>query len=112
LTHALSIALIVAGVVMLTAWLREHFGETGALITAGLVALVELHAAVAGLAQLNSVGAIEPSAAQWGVLIVMATASIAKSALAFFSGGVRYGLFVAGGLFAMMAAAILVMIVF
>lgn len=110
LTQALSIALVIAGVVLLTAWLREHFGETGALITAGLVALVELHAAVASLAQLNSVGALEPSAAQWGVLIVMATASIAKSVLAFFSGGVRYGLYVAGGLFAMMAAASLVML--
>jgi uncharacterized membrane protein (DUF4010 family) len=110
LTHALSIALIIAGVVLLTAWLREHFGETGALITAGLVALVELHAAVASLAQLNSVGALEPSAAQWGVLIVMSTASIAKSVLAFLSGGVRYGLYVAGGLFAMMAAASVVML--
>jgi len=110
LTQALSIALIIAGVVLLTAWLREHFGETGALITAGLVALVELHAAAASLAQLNTVGALEPRAAQWGVLIVMATASLAKSVLAFFSGGVRYGIYVSGGLFAMMVAASLAMI--
>jgi uncharacterized membrane protein (DUF4010 family) len=110
LTQALSVALVIAGVVMLTAWLREHFGETGALITAGLAALVELHAAAASLAQLNALGALELSAAQRGVLIVMATASIAKSVLAFFSGGLRYGLYVAGGLFVMMAAASLVML--
>ncbi len=109
LTQAFSIAIIISGVVLLTAWLQEHFGDTGALITAGLVALVELHAAAASLAQLNALGALEQSAAQWGVLIVLATASLAKSVLAFFSGGARYGLYVSGGLSAMMAAASLVM---
>ena len=111
LTHAVSIAIIIAAVIILTAWLREHLGETGALITAGLVALVELQAAAASIAQLSSTGALEPRVAQWGVLIVMASASAAKTGLAFASGGLRYGLYVGGGLVAMMLAAALVMIV-
>lgn len=108
-THALSIAAIIASVILLTAWLRESVGEAGALMTAGVVALVELQAAAASIAQLSSAGALEPRAAQWGVLIVLATASLAKAVLAFVSGGRRYGLYVGGSLIAMMAAAIVVM---
>ena len=108
LTHALSIAAIIAAVIVLTAWLREFVGEAGALITAGLVALVELQAAAASIAQLSSTGALEPRIAQWGVLIVLASASIAKAVLAFLSGGRLYGLYVGGGLVVMIVVASLV----
>ena len=110
-THALSIAVIIAAVIVLTAWLREWLGETGAIVTAGLVALVELQAAAASIAQLSSAAALDSSAAQWGVFFVLASASTAKSALAFASGGVRYGLFVGGGLMAMMIAILTVMMI-
>ena len=108
LTHALSIAAIIAAVIVLTAWLREFVGEAGALMTAGLVALVELQAAAASIAQLSSTGALEPRIAQWGVLIVLASASIAKAVLAFLSGGRLYGLYVGGGLVVMIVVASLV----
>lgn len=108
LTHALSIAAIIAAVIVLTAWLREFVGEAGALMTAGLVALVELQAAAASIAQLSSTGALEPRIAQWGVLIVLASASLAKAVLAFLSGGRLYGLYVGGGLVVMIVVAILV----
>jgi uncharacterized membrane protein (DUF4010 family) len=111
LTHALSIAVIIAAVIVLTAWLREWLGETGAIVTAGLVALVELQAAAASIAQLSSAGALNSSAAQWGVFFVLASASTAKSVLAFASGGVRYGLFVGGGLMTMMIAILTVMMI-
>jgi uncharacterized membrane protein (DUF4010 family) len=110
LTHALSIAMIIAAVIVLTAWLREQLGEAGALVTAGLVALVELQAAAASIAQLNSAGALESRAAQWGVLIVLAAASIAKTVLAFVSGGTRYGFYVGGGLMLMVAVTLIVML--
>jgi uncharacterized membrane protein (DUF4010 family) len=110
LTHALSIALIIAVVIVLTAWLRELLGEAGALVTAGLVALVELQAAAASIAQLNSAGALESRVAQWGVLIVLAAASVAKTVLAFVSGGARYGLYVGGGLMLMVAMTLMVML--
>jgi uncharacterized membrane protein (DUF4010 family) len=110
LTHALSIAMIIAAVIVLTAWLREQLGEAGALVTVGLVALVELQAAAASIAQLNSAGALESRAAQWGVLIVLAAASIAKTVLAFVSGGTRYGFYVGGGLMLMVAVTLIVML--
>ena len=106
LTHAIAIAVIISTVIILTAWLREHFGDTSALITAGIAALVELQAAAASIAQLRSTGALDPKLAQWGILIVMASASIAKALLAFVSGGVRYGLYVGGGLIAMTVVAV------
>lgn len=108
LTHAISIAVIIATVIILTAWLREYLGEAGALITAGLVALVELQAAAASISQLSATGSLEPDFAQWGVLIVLASASVAKAALAFMSGGLRYGLYVGGSLVIMMVVAITV----
>ena len=108
LTHALTIALIISSLIVLTAWLRDYLGEVGALITAGIVALVELQAAAASIAQLSATGSLELPVAQWGVLIVMASASIAKAVLAFMSGGRLYGLYVGGGLILMMAVSILV----
>lgn len=107
LTHAISIAIIIASVIVLTAWLRDTLGETGALVTASLVALVELQAAVASLAQLSTVNALELRVAQYGVLLVLTSASIAKGALAFVSGGRRYGFYVASGLFLMLVAVLL-----
>lgn len=110
LSHALSIAVIIAVVIVLTAWLRELLGEAGALVTAGLAALVELQAAAASIAQLNSAGALESRVAQWGVLVVLAAASVAKTVLAFVSGGARYGIYVGGGLMLMVAVTLMVML--
>jgi len=110
LTHAISIAAIIASVIVLTAWLREYLGEAGALVTLGIVALAELHAAAASIAQLSSTGALEPRMAQWGVLTILVSASIAKAVLAFVSGGKQYGLYVGGGLMAMLVVVTLVLI--
>jgi len=105
LTHALSVAFAIAAVIVLTAWLQEQLGQTSALLTAGLVAMVELQAATASIAQLSSAGALESTAAQWGMIIVLVSASVAKTVLAFVSGGARYGLFVGAGLISMALAA-------
>jgi uncharacterized membrane protein (DUF4010 family) len=108
LSHAISIAMIITAVLILTAWLKQQFGVTGAIATAGFVALVELHAAAASIAQLNASGTLEPNLAHRGVLIVMASASLAKSGLAFVSGGLRYGLCVSASLMAAFVAALAV----
>jgi uncharacterized membrane protein (DUF4010 family) len=109
-TQAISIAAMIASVIVLTAWLREYLGEAGALVTVGIVALAELHAAAASVAQLSSTGALEPRMAQWGVLTILVSASTAKAVLAFVSGGKQYGLYVGGGLMAMLVVVTLVLI--
>jgi uncharacterized membrane protein (DUF4010 family) len=107
LSHALIFAAIVAVALLLSAWLRERYGDTSALLAATFVALVELHAAAASLAQLAANGELGPGLARWGVLALLGASAIVKSILAFTSGGIGYGARVATGLLAMLAAAAL-----
>ncbi|MBB5207534.1 MgtC/SapB family protein [Chiayiivirga flava] len=105
LSHALLFAAIVAAVLLLSAWLREQVGDRGALVAATLVAIAELHAAGASLGQLAG-GGLAIADARWGVIALLGASAVAKSVLAFVSGGWRYGAFVALGLMAMLAAAV------
>ncbi len=105
LGHALMIALVIAAVLLVSEWLRQVFGQAGALVGATIAALGELHAAAAGIASLNAAGGLQLEPARWGVVALLASASLAKSVLAFASGGPRYGAAVGAGLVAMVAAA-------
>ena len=105
LSQALLIAALIAGVSLLAAWLGERFGSAGVLVTTMLVALAEVHAAAAGVAQLQLSGSVPLDVACWGILGVLSASSLAKTVLAFASGGMRYGLQVAAGLVAMPCAA-------
>lgn len=104
LSHALLLAAIIAAVLVLSAWLRSVFGDAGALVTAMLVALAELHAAAASIAQLSAGGGLTLEHAQWGIAGLLASSAAAKSVLAFASGHRRYGFLVAGGLVGMAVA--------
>jgi len=108
LSHGLLLALVLAAVLLFSAWMRAWLGEGGALLAASLVALGELHAAGAGLAQLATSGALDPLHVEWGVLALLAAAALSKSVLAFASGGAGYGARVAVGLFASLLAAVAV----
>jgi uncharacterized membrane protein (DUF4010 family) len=110
LSHALIFAAVVMGVLLLSAWLQRLYGDTGALVAASLAALAELHAAAASLAELSGSGGLTLEHAKWGVLAMLASSVVAKSILAFVSGGVGYGLRVSAGLVAMLAAATAVLI--
>lgn len=105
LSHALLIAAIIAAVLLLSAWLRQWFGDAGVLVAATLVALAELHAAAASVAQLSAVGGLELSHARWGVVALLAASAAAKLVLAVTSGGARYARHVGAGLLAMVAGA-------
>ena len=107
LSTAFLIALIIAFMLMLSAWLQYVFGNTGVLVAAALAALAELHAAAASLGQLFASGNLPLATAQWGVVIILAASSTAKSVLAFTIGGVKYGMRISLGLSAMVAGAAL-----
>lgn len=108
LSHALMIAAIIAVVLLLSAWLQQIFGDAGALVAATLVALVEIHAAAASVAQLTVAGGLPVEHARWGVVALLAAGSLAKLVLALVSGGWRYGRYVGAGLVAMAGAAAMV----
>ncbi|MBD9532730.1 DUF4010 domain-containing protein [Comamonas sp. CMM01] len=106
-SQALWIAALIAGVSLLAAWLGARYGSAGVLASTMLVALAEVHAAAAGVAQMAANGVVPLEVAHWGVLGVLASSSLAKSALAFASGGARYGVLVTGGLLALVAGGVL-----
>ncbi|RDZ28836.1 DUF4010 domain-containing protein [Lysobacter silvisoli] len=104
LSHALLLAAVIAAVLLLSAWMRHLFGDAGALVTAILVALAELHAAAASVAQLTQAGDLSLEHARWGVVGLLAASAAAKTVLAFASGQRRYAVHVAAGLVGMAAA--------
>lgn len=107
LSHALTIASMIAAVLLVSAWLGEMAGGAGVLAAATLVGLVELQAAGASVAQLAAAGGLSEQLARWGVVAVLASSAAAKGVLAFVSGGACYGKIVAAGLAAMIGGAVL-----
>lgn len=101
ISHALLLAAVIAGVSLLAAWLGQVYGDAGVLVAAILVALAEIHAAAAGIAQVSATGSMPPAVAAWGLAGVLAASVLAKSILAYVSGGRRYGTLVMGGLVVM-----------
>jgi uncharacterized membrane protein (DUF4010 family) len=109
LSHALLLAALMGVALLISAWLRNGFGAAGVVAAASAVALVEVHAAAASLAQLASTGQLDPAPAAWGVVLLLAVSALAKAATALVSGGRAYGWRVAAGLIAapLLAAIIL-----
>ena len=104
LSHALMLAGLIAGVSLVAAWLRQLYGDTGVLVAAILVALAEIHAAAASIAQVSASGGMDQRVAMWGLIGALAASVVAKTVLALVSGGLRYGLLVTAGLVAMLLA--------
>lgn len=105
LTHALALAALIAAVSLLAAWLRHVVGDAGVLVGAVLVALAELHAAAASIAQLSVSGGMDDTMARWGLVAVLASSALAKTVLAWATGGGPYGWRVGAGLAVMVACA-------
>jgi uncharacterized membrane protein (DUF4010 family) len=70
--------------------------------------MAELHAAGVSVAQLAAGGQIDAATARWGVIGLLASSALAKTLVAFISGGRPYGIRVGIGLLAMAAGAALV----
>lgn len=105
ISHALVIALVIALVMLLSEALHRAFGDAGAMTGAIVAALAELHAAAATVARMTSTGSLSPAQATWGMVGLLAAMSVAKSAIAFVSGGGAYGRQVTAGLLLMTAGA-------
>ncbi|HWL61481.1 MAG TPA: DUF4010 domain-containing protein [Steroidobacteraceae bacterium] len=110
LSHALLLAGLMAVLLLGSTLLQRYFGSAGVMAAAAAVAMVEVQAAAASLAQLAANGQLTLVAAGWGLVLLVFMAGVAKSALAFASGGARYGGRVATGLAAAAAAMALVQV--
>ncbi len=109
LSWALTFGAAIALVLFLSAWLRDVFGDSGALVTAGIAALAELHAAAASVTQLTATGGLSLESGRWGIVGLLLASGIVKSLVAYTSGGRSYGLRVTLGLLGSVVAAALVM---
>ncbi|WP_202843631.1 MgtC/SapB family protein [Luteimonas saliphila] len=106
--HAIGLAALIAGVLVVSHVAGHWLGPNAALATAFLTALAELQAATATVATLFRDGTIDARQAQWAVVGLIAASSIAKSVVAFVSGGRAFGMRIMIGLLAASAAAIAV----
>ena len=104
ISHALIIAATIGLVTLLSAWLRQLFGDSGTLVASWVVGLAEIHAAAVSVAQLAVTGTNQPDTVRWGVMGILASSAVAKSSIAFASGGRAYGRLVTAGLLAMIGA--------
>jgi uncharacterized membrane protein (DUF4010 family) len=109
-SHALLLVGLMALLLLASALLQSRFGSAGVMLAAAAVALVEVHAAAASLTQLAAQGQLPLVEAGWGLVLLVLVASIAKTGLAFFSGGPRYGWRVAAGLLGATAAMAITML--
>lgn len=105
-SHALGLAALISAVVFLAAALNAWLGPRAALLAAAVAASAELHAAGLSIAQLNTQGILTLEEAHWGFIGLLATSAMAKTLVAWVSGGRRYALRVAIGLAAMTVAAL------
>ena len=109
--QALRFAFLVGVLTFVAAALATWIGPRGAMAAAALSAVAELHAAVATLANQFSRGGLEAAEARWWMLALLAASLIAKSVIAWVSGGAAYGMRVSAGLLVALAAGA-VMVVF
>jgi uncharacterized membrane protein (DUF4010 family) len=103
-SHALGFAVLVGGMVLLAAALNRWIGAGGAMAAAVIAAAAELQASTATLGSLRLGGAIDPVQGRWLMVGLLAASMGTKSVLAVVSGGRSYGLRLAVGLLASLAA--------
>jgi uncharacterized membrane protein (DUF4010 family) len=107
-SHALTFAAIITVVLFASAALNDWLGPRGAMVAATLAALAEVHAAVATVGNLFRNGVFDADQARWGLVGLLAASWVAKSVVAWTSGGGRYGRRVSLGLGAAVLAAAVV----
>ena len=110
LSHAVVLALVMGGVSLLSAGMQALLGDAGVLVTAVLVAIVEVHAAAASVAQMSMASGVSLPLSAWSLVAVLASSAVAKTFLAFFSGGAGFGWRVGLGLWVMVLSAALTLL--
>ncbi|UBB25105.1 DUF4010 domain-containing protein [Pseudoxanthomonas japonensis] len=108
--QALGFALVVAVLTFVSAALAAWIGPRGAMAAAVVSATAELHAAVATLANQFARGGLSDIEARWLMLALLGASLATKSVIAWISGGAAYGMRVAAGLLAALAAGLAVLV--
>ena len=105
LSSALLLALTLSGVLVLSAGLREAFGEIGLLISATVAGLADTHSPAVAVATLTASGKINSADAVAPVLAALSTNTLSKIVVGWVSGGRSFALRLIPGLILVIAAA-------
>lgn len=105
LATALSFGLTLAVILVVSAALRERFGQTGAFVAASVAGFVDAHAAAFSIASLVASGKMSAAAAVTPILGAFSTNALSKMIFAAASGGRPFAVRVAPGLLAVSLAA-------
>jgi len=105
LPSALLLALTLSGVLLLSASLREAFGEIGLVVSAAVAGLVDTHSPAVAAASLAASGKINPADAIAPVLAALSTNTFSKVVVGWISGGRSFALRLIPGLILVIVAA-------
>jgi len=105
LPSALLLALTLSGALLLSAALREAFGEIGLVVSAAVTGLADTHSPAVAAATLAASGKITPSDAVAPVLAALSTNTLSKIVVGWVSGGRSFALRLIPGLVLVIAAA-------
>ncbi|MGK7062737.1 MgtC/SapB family protein [Bradyrhizobium sp. 1050_B9_N1_2] len=105
LASALLLALTLSGVLLLSAALREAFGEIGLVVSAAVAGLADTHSPAVAAATLAASGKINPADAAAPVLAALSTNTLSKIVVGWVSGGRSFALRLIPGLIIVIAAA-------
>lgn len=105
LPSALLLALTLSAVLLLSASLREAFGEIGLVVSAAVAGLADTHSPAVAAATLAASGKINPADAVAPVLAALSTNTLSKVVMGWVSGGRSFALRLIPGLILVIAAA-------
>lgn len=105
LPGAVGFAALLAGSTAGVAWLAARHGQASVLAGVTLAGFVDAHAAAASALSLLPTGSLGEHSAVTAVLLALGSNTLSKMALAFASGGRRFGLLCSAGLALILLAA-------
>jgi len=101
---ALTLAAVIAVVLMLSATLKAWFGQAGLVLASGLAGLADVHASAISAASLVTAGKLSPEGAVIPILVAFSVNSTSKAVMAVVSGGKEFARQVIPGLIFQVAA--------
>jgi len=101
---ALGLAAFVTVVLVVTALLNQYFGMKGVMVTAAVSGAADVHSVAASIGSLVASSILTPEAAEVSLVLAVSMNTVAKVAMAFFSGPTAFWLRVLPGLLLVVAA--------
>ena len=104
-SSAIILGLTLSGILVVSAALRENFGETGVIVGAALAGFADTHSAAVSIASLVASGKMGAADAISPILAALSTNTVSKIIVAWTSGGRSYALRLIPGLLLVISAA-------